>query len=143
MKIFSTLCKVMAFIAILWAIGAAGYLLAFATATSVSVETSVTLDQPPVTTRTVEQIPFSIYAGTGGMVATIIFSSLLILGALFAWRGALTPAIVISALALAAAFITGFSIGIFYLPGVAALSISTVLAVIVALLRVPNNPTRS
>lgn len=143
MKIFSALSKAMAAIAILCAIGAAVYLLAFATATSESVYTSVTLGQPPVTTRTVDQIPFSIYAGPGAIVAVIIFSFLLILGALFAWRGALMPAVLISALALAAAFITGFSIGTFYLPGVVALCTSTILAVVMALLRVPSNPTRS
>lgn len=143
MKIFSTLSKVMAAVAILWAIGAAVYLLAFASATSASVYTSVTPGQPPVTTRTVDQIPFSIYAGTAAIVAVIIFSSLLILGALFAWRGALIPAVIISALALAAAFITGFSIGGFYFPGVAVLCTSTVLAVVAARLRVPSNQTRS
>jgi hypothetical protein len=132
MKIFFMLSKVMTAITIIWAIAAAVYLLAFATATRESVEMSVPPNQPPITTRTVEQIPFVIYAGASGIVAVIIFSSLLVLGAVFALRASLVPAAIISALALAAVYISGFSIGGLYLPGAVSLCTSTLLAFVAA-----------
>ena len=132
MKILSRLSRVMAIIAIIWAIAAAMYLLAFATATTESVEMSGTPHQPPVTTRTVEQVLFVIYAGTTAVAAVILFSSLLIFGAVFAWKAALLPAGVISMLALVATYITGFTIGGFYFLGVIALCISTLLASVAA-----------
>jgi hypothetical protein len=127
----------MAITAIIGAIVAAVYLLVFATATAESVEMSGTPDQPPVTTRTVEQIPFVIYAGTTAIVAVIIFSSLLIAGAVFAWKAALLPAAIISILTLVATYITGFTIGGFYFPGVVALCLSTLLAFVAARRRAP------
>jgi len=130
MKIPSTLSKVMATITIIWAIATAVYLLAFATITVESVETSAIPNQPAVTTRTVEHIPFSTTAGTTAIVAVIIFSSLLFLGAVFAWKATLLPAGVISVLALVATYMTGFSIGGFYFLGVVALCTSTLLALI-------------
>lgn len=132
MKIFFMLSKVMAAITIIWAIAAAVYLLVFATATRESGQTSATPNQPPITTRTVEQIPFVIYAGTNGIVAVIIFSSLLVLGAVLALRAFLIPAAIISALALAAAYISGFSIGGSYFPGAVSLCTSTLLAFVAA-----------
>ncbi len=139
MKILSRLSRVMAIIGIIWAIAAAVYLLAFATATTESVKMSGAPDQPPVTTRTVEQVPFVIYAGTTAIVAVILFSSLLILGAVFAWKAALLPAAIISVLSLVATYITGFTIGGFYFLGVVALCISTLLAFVAARRRDPAN----
>jgi len=129
----------MAITAVLWAVGVAVYLLAFATATTESVETSGTPHQPPVTTRTVEQIPFVIFAGTPAIFAVIIFSSLLVIGAVFSWRTALLPATIISILTLVATYITGFTIGGFYFLGVVALCISTLLAFAGAQHRSPAN----
>jgi hypothetical protein len=140
MKILSRLSKVMAIISILWAIAAAVYLLAFATATAESVEMSGATDQLPITTRTVEQIPFASYAGTTAVVAIIIFSSLLILGAVFAWKTALLPAGILSVLALVATYITGFTIGGFYFLGVVALCVSTLLVFVATRRRGSANP---
>jgi len=128
MKILSGLSRVLAMIAILWAVAAAIYLLAFATATSESIEMSRMPDQPPITTRTVKQVPFVSYAGPTAIAAVITFSSLLIFGAVLAWKATLLPAGIISILALVASYITGFTIGGFYFPGAAALCISTILA---------------
>ena len=114
----------LAVIAGLWAIVTAIYLLVFATATAVSVEISRTPDQPPVTTQTVERVPFVISAGRPAIMAVILFSSLLILGAIFSWRRDLMPAAAIAVLALVATYLTGFSIGGFYFLGVVFLCLS-------------------
>src|SRR5215207_1811556 len=106
MKILSRLSRVMAAIAMLWAVAAAVYLLAFATATSESVVASGIPDQSPVTTRTVQQVPFISYAGPTAIAAVIAFSSLLIFGAVLAWKATLLPAGVISILALIATYVT-------------------------------------
>jgi hypothetical protein len=131
MKMLSRLSKVMAIAAIFWAVAVTVYLLAFATATSESVVASGIPDQSPVTTRTVKEIPFISYAGPTAIAAVIAFSSLLISGAVLAWKATLLPAEVISILALVATYVTGFTIGGLYFPGAAALCISTVLAFVV------------
>ena len=128
MKMLSRLSKVMAIAAIFWAVAVTVYLLAFATATSESVVASGIPDQSPVTTRTVQQVPFISYAGPTAIAAVIGFSSLLIFGAVFAWKATLLPAGVISILALIATYITGFTIGGFYFLGVVTLCVSTLLA---------------
>src|SRR5687768_6242062 len=130
MKILSRLSRVIAIAVIFWAVAVAVYLLAFATATTESVEMSGALDQPPITTRTIERVPFVSFAGPTAIFAVIAFSSLLIFGAVVAWKAILLPAAVISILALIATYITGFTIGGFYFLGVVMLCVSTLLAVV-------------
>ena len=120
----------MAIAAIFWAVAVTVYLLAFATATSESVVASGIPDQPPITTRTIERVPFVSFAGRTAIFAIIAFSSLLIFGAVLAWKAILLPAGVISILAFIATYITGFTIGGFYFLGVVMLCVSTLLAVI-------------
>jgi hypothetical protein len=128
MKLLFGLSRTLAILAGLWAIVIAIYLLVFATATSVSVEAGGTPDQAPVTTQTVEQVPFVVFAGPAALIALLLFSSLLILGGIFAWRKSLVPAGMIAILALVATYLTGFSIGGFYFPGAVFLCLSVLAA---------------
>jgi len=128
MKVLNILTKSMAIVTAVWAAGIAIYFLFFAQVTIQGVNISATQGQPPASVPFVEHQNFALYAGASGIAAVLAFALLLIAGAYTAWRGSLGALALLAVLSLVASFITGFSIGLAFLPGALALSLSTVLA---------------
>ncbi len=127
MKVLRIIRRVLAVAVALWAIGVAVYFLFFA---KVSFESVTSTGEPgtlPVTTTTTGQLPWVSQVEPFSIAVMISFSLLLAAAAFADWRGLLALAIPLCFLSLAAAFITGFSIGGLYFPGAAVASLGMLI----------------
>ena len=117
------------------AVAAVIYFLFFARVSFESITISANQGETAVTARSSGQQSWISTAEPMGVAVMLVLSLLLFGGALAAWRGALLPLAAISVIALIGSYITGFSIGVLYLPGALGLVICTILTGLDQLLR--------
>jgi hypothetical protein len=120
-----------------WAVGIAVYLLLFAQLTYQGVTTTTEAGQPPVTTSFTRQERLITAAEPFTVVFILAFSAILAGGAFAARRGFIVSATVLAGISLVFSFISGFSIGLLYLPAALALTICALLLGIDRLARRP------
>ena len=108
-----------------WVVAVAAYYLFFAKISFEGTTVTGSQGEPPITTTYSGQLPWLAEADPIAVIAMSGLSLLLAAGAVAAWRGYLAIATGLSILVLAAAYITGFSIGGLFFPGAVALSLST------------------
>ena len=142
MKALRATYRMIALATVVWALGVTSYFLFFAKISYESVTVSASQGEPPVTTHHSGQAPWVTEAGLVSVAAMLTFSLLLGVGAAAASRGLLAVAAPLSLLTLAGSYVTGFSIGGYYLPGAAGLFLCTALVVIEKLSRRLNRPAR-
>jgi hypothetical protein len=119
MKVLRTIRRVLALAVALWAVGVAVFFLVFAKVSYQTTSATGVPGQPPITATTTGQVPWISQVGALATAVMLAFSMLLAAAAFAEWRGVLAAAIPLCFLSLAAAFITGFSIGGLYFPGAA------------------------
>ncbi len=130
MNTLRTIRRILAVAVAIWAVGVAVYFIFFAKYSFESVTATGLPNQPPVTTTTTGQLPWISQVQPVSIAVMLAFSLLLIAAAFADWRGLLGLAIPLCFLSLAAAFITGFSIGGLYFPGAAVASMGMLLLAI-------------
>ena len=128
MNALSKINRILAIALIVWAIAVPVYLLGFARVSYTSTTSSAVPGEAQVTETTLGSQPWLSVAEPVSVLILLGFSALLIGGGIAVWKGALAESIILSMLALVGSYITGFSIGIFYLPGAIALALATVLS---------------
>jgi hypothetical protein len=143
MKALLIIRRILALAVAIWALGVTVFFLFFARESFESTTASSTSGGIPVTTTTSGQIPWITQAGPFSVAVMLTFSLLLATSAWALWRGALALAIPLSFLSLAAAFITGFSIGGLYFPGAAGAFLGMCFLSIEKLLSRFNRPNLS
>jgi hypothetical protein len=127
MSILRRISNVFAVGAAVWAIAAALYFLAFAQVSYSGITVSGLQGQAPVTTEFSGHEPWLASAEPMGITFLLSFSVVMALGARLAWHGKLWGTIAFALVTLLASYISGFSIGLFYLPGALALSLCAAL----------------
>jgi len=121
--------KLLALLIALWALGVAIYLLAFAQVSYETVTVTGVQGESPTTTTSSGQEPWIADAEPFSIAFILAFSALLALGAYAAWRGSIPGTAALALLTLILSYISGFSIGLFYLPGSVALTVCAILLV--------------
>jgi hypothetical protein len=130
MKLLHITIRILAVAVALWAVLVAVYLLFYAKVSYQGVSLSATQGEPPISTQYSGQQSWVSYAEPISIAIMLAFSAALVAGAIAAWRGNLLLLAGLSIFMLLASFISGFSIGGFYFPGAAGLSLCTVLVAI-------------
>jgi hypothetical protein len=127
MKATRFLYRILAGAIIVWSIGVVIYHLAFAKVFFQGIWVSAGAGESPTTSvfsgerswiSSVEPISVAILGG---------FGALLVAGGRAAWRGSFLPTSVVALLTLAGSYITGFSIGGFFFPAAAGLTLCAAL----------------
>ena len=140
MKVLLTFRRLLALAVAVWGLAIAAYFIFFAKISFESVTFSGNQGETSVTTRMSGKTAWLSEAELTSVAAMLAFSLLLLASAVALWRGALAIATPLSLLALVAAYITGFSIGILYFPGAAGAFLCTAVLAIEQLLRHINRP---
>jgi cell division protein FtsW (lipid II flippase) len=116
---------------------AAVYFLGFAQVSYSGVSVSGAQGQAPLTTSFSGHEPWRLTAEPLAIAFLLSLTIVMVVGGLAAWRGVLGMTIACALLALVASYISGFSIGLLYLPGALALTLSAALLAIDSLRRPP------
>ena len=135
MRALRTINKILAIAIIVWGVAVPVYLIFFAQVSYASTTTSATQGEPAATTTVSGSQPWITAAEPVSILILLAFSGLLIGGGIAVWKRALAEMIILAMLALVGSYMTGFSIGVFFLPGAIALALATLLAVIAARLK--------
>jgi hypothetical protein len=130
MKTLRTINKILAIAIIVWGVAVPVYLFVFAQVSYESTTASAVQGEPPVTTTVSGSQPWITTAEPFSILIILIFSGVLIGGGIAIWKGALAELMILTMLALVGSYITGFSIGIFYLPGAIGLALATALSAV-------------
>jgi hypothetical protein len=127
MKATRLLSRILAGAIVVWSIGVVIYHLAIAKVSFEGIRVSAGAGESPTTSvfsgerswiSSVEPISVAILGG---------FGALLVAGGLAAWRGSLLATLAVALLTLAGSYITGFSIGGFFFPAAAGLTLCAAL----------------
>ena len=129
-KLLHISIRILAIAVALWAVLVAVYFLFFATVSFQGVSVSANQGELPTSTQYSGEQSWVSYAEPISIAIMLAFSAALVTGAIAAWRGNLLLLAGLSILMLLASFISGFSIGGFYLPGAAGLTVCTILVAI-------------
>jgi len=132
--------KSLSLLVAVWALVVAGYYLFFAKVSFETTTASSTPGNSPLSTTSSGQISWLSQVGPLPVVVMLSLSLLLIAGAVTGWRGEWVVAVAISLLALAASYITGFSIGVLYFPGAVGLFLCSVVLLVENLSKRLNRP---
>jgi hypothetical protein len=124
--------KILAIGIIAWGIAVPVYLFGFARVSYTSTTSSAASGEGAVSTTVSGSQPWITVAEPVSILIILAFSAMLIGGGIAAWKSALAEMIILAMLALVGSYMTGFSIGLFYLPGAIALALATVLSAIAA-----------
>jgi hypothetical protein len=130
MKALRTINKILAIAIIVWGVAVPLYLISFAQVSYESTTASAVQGETPTTQTVSGSQPWITTAEPFSILIILIFSGLLIGGGIAVWKGALAELIILTMLALVGSYITGFSIGIFYLPGAIGLALATALSAV-------------
>jgi hypothetical protein len=107
--------KLFIFLAALWAVGASLYIF-FAPLTIQRVESISSGSTPATAGESTFQTSWYNVQGLWGVIVLILFAGFYLWALALAYRGRYTGLIILSLVALLLSFLTGFSIGGFYLP---------------------------
>ena len=127
MRVLRTINKILAIAIIVWGVAVPVYLIFFAQVSFESTTSSATQGEPAVTPTITGTQPWIKVAEPVSVLILLAFSALLIGGGIAVWKCALAEMIILAMLALVGSYMTGFSIGIFNLPGAIGLALATAL----------------
>jgi hypothetical protein len=140
MKLLHTIRRILALAVAIWTLAVVAYFLLFAKTSFQNVTVSANQGEPPVTTRNSGQTAWLSEAEPFSIVAMLALSLLLAASAVAGWRGALAVVAPFSLTALAATYITGFSIGGLFFPGAVGTFLCTAVLLIEKLSKRLNPP---